>query len=104
MIGDKTLPPGEYTFRMTTDPDQSLMIVSNQNGTNVAEFLVRQTIDDHRPSHSELVFHKYGNAEFLSKVFQAGSKNGLAVTETCKQEARLMSQGQHAFEHSEEQK
>jgi len=80
VIGDQTLPPGEYTFRMTTDPDQSLMIATSQNGTYVAQFLVRQSIDDHRPRHSELVFRRYGNTEFLSKVFEAGSRNGVALT------------------------
>ena len=104
VIGDKTLPPGEYTFRMTTNPDQSVMIATNQNGTNVAQFLVRQSIDDHRPSHSELVFHKYGNTEFLSKIFEVGSKDGVAVMEPSKQEARLINEGQQALEHSEEQK
>ena len=104
VIADKSLPPGEYTFRMTTDPDQSLMIATSQNGTNVAQFLVRQSIDDHRPRHSELVFNKYGNTEFLSKIFEGGSKNGVAVTEPSKQEARLTDQGQHALEHSEVQK
>jgi len=104
VIGDKTLPPGDYMFRMTADPAQSIMIATNQHGTNVAEFLVRQSIADHRPSHSELVFHKYGDAEFLSKVFQSGSKNGVSVMETSKQEARLASQDQQPFEHTEEQK
>jgi hypothetical protein len=80
------------------------MIATSQNGTNVAQFLVRQSIGDHRPSHSELVFHKYGNPEFLSKVFQAGSRNGLAVTEPSKQEAHLINEGQQALEHGEEQK
>jgi hypothetical protein len=104
VIGDKTFPPGEYTFRMTTGPDQSLMIATSQNGTNVAQFLVRQATDDHRPRHSEIVFRRYGNTEFLSKVFEAGSRNGVALIETSKQEARLASQGQQALEHSEEQK
>jgi hypothetical protein len=104
VIGDKTLPPGEYTFRMTTDPDQSLMIATTQNGTNVAQFLVRQSIDDHTPRHPELVFHKYGNTEFLSQIFEAGSKEGAAVTEPGKQEAHLINGGQPALEHSEEQK
>ena len=104
VIGDKSLPPGEYTFRMTTDPDQSLMIATNQNGTNVAQFLVRQSIDDRRPRHSELAFHKYGNTEFLSKIFEGGSENGVAVTEPSKQEARLINEGQQALEHSEVQK
>jgi hypothetical protein len=104
VIGDKTLPPGEYTFRVTDDPDQSVMIATNRDGTNVAQFLVRQSVDDHRPNHSELVFHRYGNTEFLSKVYQAGSRNGLAVAEPSKQEAQLINDGQHALEHSEEQK
>ena len=104
VIGDKTLPPGEYTFRMTTDPDQSLMIATDQNGKNVAQFLVRQSIDDHSPTHSELVFHKYGNTEFLSKIFEAGSKEGAAVTEPSKLEAHLINEGQQALEHSEVQK
>jgi hypothetical protein len=54
VIGDKTLPPGDYTFRMTTDPDQSLMIATNQNGAYVAPFLVRQSIDGHKPSSPSL--------------------------------------------------
>jgi hypothetical protein len=103
-IGNKTLPPGDYTFRMSTDPDESLMTATNQDGTNVAQFLVRQSVDNHRPNHSELVFRKYGNTEFLSKIFEVGSRQGAALTETSKQEAHLISEGQQAFEHSEVQK
>ena len=80
------------------------MIVTNQNGTNVALLLVRRSIDDHRPSHSELVFHKYGNIEFLSKVFQAGSRIGPAVPELSEQEAHFMNERQHELGHSEVQK
>ncbi len=104
VIADKTLPPGEYTFRISTDPDQSFMIVTNQNGTNAAQFLVRRSVDNHRPNHSELVFRKYGNTEFLSKIFEVGSKEGVAVPELSKQEAHFISEGQQALEHSEEQK
>jgi hypothetical protein len=103
VIGEKTLPPGEYTFRLTTDPDQSLMIVS-QNGKADAQFLIRQSIDDHTPRHSELVFRKYGDTEFLSKIYEAGSKEGAAITQPSKEEVRLIDQGQHALEHSEVQK
>ena len=80
------------------------MSASNENGETVATFAVRQSIADHRPGHSELVFRKYGDTEFLSKIFESGSKTGLAVTETSKQEQHFIDQGQHAMEHSEEQK
>jgi hypothetical protein len=104
MIGDKTLPPGEYTFRMMEGSDLSVMTVSSKNGKPLADFHVQEAIDDHQPNHSELLFRKYGNTEFLSKVFEGGSKTGAGLTETSKQEERLAKQGQHAMEHTEEQK
>lgn len=103
MIGDKTLPPGDYTFRVEGNSDEGIMTAQNQNGDNVAQFNVRQSIDNHRPKHSELVFRKFGNTEFLSKVYEGGSKNGVSLTETGKEESRLVSAGQHGVEHTEEQ-
>lgn len=102
VIGEKTLPPGQYTFRMEHHAT-GVMRVENQRGDNVAQFEVRQTTADHRPRHSELVFRKYGNTEFLSRIFEGGSRTGAALTETSKQEERLVSTGQHALEHTEEQ-
>jgi hypothetical protein len=104
VIGDRTLPPGEYTFRVSPNPDQSLMTAISDDGKADAEFLVRRSVDNHRPYHSELVFRKYGNTEFLSKIFEVGSKEGLAVLEPSKQEAQVINTGQQALEHSEEQK
>ena len=80
------------------------MTVSNENGKAVADFNVREAIADHRPGHSEIVFRKSGDTEFLSKLFEGGSKSGVAVTESSKQEQRFINQGQHAMEHAEEQK
>jgi hypothetical protein len=103
VIGDKALPPGEYTFRMEKNSNLNVMRVENQRGENVAQFEVRETTTDHRPRHSELVFRKYGNTEFLRKIFEGGSRTGSEVTETSKQEASMVSQGQHFMEHTEEQ-
>jgi hypothetical protein len=103
MIGDKTLPPGDYTFRVENNSDLGVMTAQNEKGDNVAQFTVRQSVDKRRPKHSELVFKKYGNTEFLSKIYENGNKNGLAVSESSKEEARLMKEGQHGMEHSEEE-
>lgn len=103
IIGDKTLPPGHYTFRIEGNSDQGVMTARNEHGDIVAQFNVRQSIDNHRPKHSELVFRRYGNTEFLSKVYEGGSRNGVALTETSGQESRLVSQGQHGMEHTEEE-
>src|SRR5580704_6335688 len=103
MIGDKTLPPGDYIFRVDNNSDIGVMTVQTQNGENVAQFSIRQSIDNRRPKHSELVFKRYGNTEFLSKVYEVGSKNGVAVSETSKEEMRMAKEGQRALEHTEEQ-
>jgi hypothetical protein len=103
MIGDKTLPPGDYTFRIEGNTDLGVMIVQNKSGDNLAQFNVRRSIDNHTPKHSELIFRKYGNSEFLSKIYEVGSKSGVAVTEASKEEQRLANSGQHGMEHTEEQ-
>lgn len=103
MIGDKTLPPGNYTFRVEGNTDLGVMRVMNKKGDTLAQFNVRQSLDNHTPKHSELVFKKYGHTEFLSKIYESGSKSGEAVTETSKEEARLMKDGQHGMEHTEEE-
>jgi hypothetical protein len=104
IIGNTTLPPGEYTFRMMQDSDLAVMTATSENDKTSVDFIVRETTADRAPSHSELVFRKYGNTEFLSKIFEGGSKSGSEVTETSRQEARLAKQMQHATEHTEEQK
>jgi hypothetical protein len=103
IAGETNLPPGGYTFRIEPGSDIGVMTIQNGKGDNVAQFNVRQSLDNHLPKRSELVFKKYGNAEFLSKVYEGGSKSGVAVIETSAEEKRLVSQGQHGIEHTEEQ-
>jgi hypothetical protein len=89
---------------MLPGSDLLIMTVTNENDKTSGEFAVRESVDGHTPNHSELVFKKYGGDEFLTKVYEGGSKTGVAVTETSRQEARLVKQGQQAEEHTEEQR
>ena len=104
IIGDTTLPPGDYTFRILQNSDLSVMTATNANDKTSVEFIVREAVADHNPRHSELVFRKYGNTEFLSKIFEKGSKLGVEVTESNREEARVAKHGLHGMEHGEEQK
>jgi hypothetical protein len=103
VVANEVLPPGHYTFRMEHDTNQNVMTVQNGKGAYVGQFSVRQSIDNRTPRHAELVFNKYGNLEFLTKVYENGNPDGVAVTETSKEEARLMQNGQRGLEHTEEQ-
>lgn len=103
IIGNTTLPAGKYVFRMLGTQSLTSMIVSSANDATSVEFLVREATDSHVPSHSELIFRRYGNKEFLARIFQVGTKDGVAVEEPSHEEARLKKQGQNAVEHTEEE-
>jgi hypothetical protein len=104
IIGDTTLPPGEYTFHVMQGMEISVMTVTNENDKTSVSFNVRTTLHEHTPAHSEIVFRKYGDTDFLSKIFEAGSKLGAEVTETSRKEAKFVNQHMHPTEQREEQK
>jgi len=103
-IGNTTLPPGQYTFQMLSGSDLTAMTVTSADGNTADEFLVRESEAQSTPKHSELYFNRYGGHEFLTRIYEQGSRIGAAVAEPSRLELRLQKQGQHAVEHGEEQK
>lgn len=101
MIGNTTLPAGTYVFHILADSENQVMNVKSVNGDLSEDFLVRQADDNTVPNHAELIFDRYGNEEFLNKVFAPGEKIGVAVVEPSREEAKLDHQGQHYIEHTE---
>jgi len=103
IVGNTTLPPGHYVFRMVPDTDLTIMTASSADGRTSTEFMVRASDDSHTPKHSELLFNKYGSKEYLTHIYESGTKAGVAVIDESRSETRLKKQGQHATEHTEEQ-
>lgn len=101
IVGNTTLPPGQYDFRLISDSDLSTMTVTSADGKHSIEFLVREAQADHIPQHSELIFNRYGQKEFLSKIFEQGTRLGSAIAEVPRDELRLQKKGQHPAEHAE---
>jgi hypothetical protein len=101
MITSKTFPPGKYSFRMSQGSDLQSMSIANADGKTLDQFMVRESIAPKTPTHTELVFNRYGNKEFLRKIYEAGNKTGVAVSETSKEEKELQQQGQKPVEHTE---
>jgi hypothetical protein len=100
-IGNTTLPPGEYVFRVMQDSDNDVMNVRAANGDLSEDFLIRQADSNTVPNHGELIFDRYGHQEFLAKVFAPGKKLGARVIEPSRKEAMLDHQGHHYVEHTE---
>lgn len=103
IVNNTTLPPGRYIFRMISPTEQTAMRVTSTDGGTSSDFLVRDSIDDHTPKHSELVFNRYDNREFLSKIYESGDKTGVAVDELSREEKDFVKHGKHATTHTEEQ-
>ncbi|HTX76714.1 MAG TPA: hypothetical protein VMD29_10960 [Terracidiphilus sp.] len=103
IVGQATLPPGDYVFRMMQQTDLSVMTVNSKDGGTSVEFLVRPSQNSHVPNHNELVFDRYGSKDFLINIYQRGEPIGVAVVEPSREESRLLKMGQIPAEHTEEQ-
>lgn len=101
IVSKKTLPPGKYVFETQSGSEGGIMRVTSADGKLSDEFLVRQSQAPMRPAHTELIFRRYGDKEFLSKIYESGNKSGVAVSSVSAQEKELKAQGQQSVEHSE---
>jgi hypothetical protein len=102
-IVNTTLPPGKYVFRMMSGTDMTVMTVTSENGNTAVEFLVNQSYSPTVPQHSELVFNRYDHREILEKIYQGGSRLGVAVAEPSRAELREQEKGVHPVTHTEPQ-
>jgi hypothetical protein len=100
-IGNTTLPAGKYVFRMMNGSDLMIMTVRSADNKYAQEFLVRPSLAPTVPSHSELIFKRYGHEEFLKKIFETGAQTGVAVDESSRAESRLQKKGTKGVTHSQ---
>jgi hypothetical protein len=80
--GGAKLPPGKYTIRILDNTDLGQMEIQSADGRTSALFEVREAQDSTAPKKSELIFNRYGDRYFLSKLFDEGEKVGSAVVES----------------------
>jgi hypothetical protein len=80
--GNAKLPPGNYIIHMLDDSDLKVMEITSADGSTSALFEVQDAEANSTPAKSELIFNKYGNRYFLSKVFDEGNPSGSAVAKS----------------------
>jgi hypothetical protein len=90
--GDTKFPPGTYIIKPLDTSDLTLMEISTPDGRNSALFQVRDAQASTSPPKTELIFNKYGDNYFLSKVFDQGNKLGSALEES-RYQKKLISGG-----------
>jgi hypothetical protein len=72
-VGEQNFAAGQYTVS-STNP-MGVMKITAVSGSGIM-VLPQCSIETSAPSLGKLVFHRYGNAYFLSEVWRAGSSEG----------------------------
>lgn len=75
VVGEKTLPAGQYTVKEFTTDGRTLLIAER----NAKSSSIRMTNDlqpERNKPQARLVFHRYGQHYFLAEVWKGGDARG----------------------------
>ncbi|SEB39773.1 hypothetical protein [Terriglobus roseus] len=96
--GNALMPAGAYTIRKETDSDPILLIEGDKSPTHsaLAEYVPMHASTEHR--QSDVVFQRYGDRDYLSKVWIEGQRFGMQFepTKAEKSYARSKSVKEHS--------
>lgn len=85
VVGDKSLPAGDYLVKSMNVAGDALMIQSADSGKSAVR-LTGQTQEMKRSTHARLVFHRYGQTNFLAQVW-TGEKIGRELAKSKQERA-----------------
>ena len=79
--GNAKMPAGSYKITQSDMDESILQIQSNDGGRSaLVEFLPTHSAQPH--PHSDVTFHKYGDTEYLNRIWVQGQKYGTKVDPT----------------------
>ncbi|MCU1252086.1 MAG: hypothetical protein JWQ49_5115 [Edaphobacter sp.] len=79
--GNAKMPAGSYKI-IQSDMDASILQIQSTDGVHSAfvDFLPTHSAQPH--PHSDVTFHKYGDAEYLNRIWVQGQEYGMKVEPT----------------------
>jgi hypothetical protein len=92
------LPAGKYVVHTLNDSDLKVMEITAADGSTSALFGVEDAEANAAPRKSELIFNKYGNRYFLTRIFDEGNPDGSRVPQS-QYEKRVSQAAAEAQEH-----
>lgn len=98
-VQETKLPAGDYVLHMMQDSDLTIMEIRSVDDKTAVTFQVDASQLPNPPNQTELLFHRYGKNEYLSRIFQSGSADGSRVVPT-RAELRMQKNGSKAEEHA----
>jgi hypothetical protein len=79
--GNAKMPAGSYKITQS-DIDSSILQIQSNDGVHSAfvDFIPTQSAQPH--PHSDVTFHKYGDTEYLNRIWVEGQEYGMKVDPT----------------------
>ncbi|MEG9436028.1 hypothetical protein JAO29_07600 [Edaphobacter sp. HDX4] len=96
-VGNAQMPAGSYMVTQS-DMDDTILIIRNDDGSHAALIDFTPTQSDTYHANSDVTFHKYGNTEYLNRLWVEGQQYGMKVVPT-KAESKLAA-ATNTVEHS----
>jgi hypothetical protein len=79
IVGNKTLPAGDYTIDRPDFNEPNVLLIRNANN-HIAIFTNAESVQAKQmPNRSELIFNRIGDKYFLSKVWVTGDDIGCEI-------------------------
>jgi hypothetical protein len=76
IVGQKTLPAGEYTLEPNRKDSDNVWLVQSKEGHASALFTTNTLRASETQEESRLIFHRYGGQYFLSQIWAPGGNTG----------------------------
>src|SRR5260370_30654006 len=76
IVGQKTLPAGEYTVEPNRKDSDNVWLVQSKEGHASALFTTNTVRASETQDEARLIFHRYGGQYFLSQIWTTGGKTG----------------------------
>jgi hypothetical protein len=76
IVGQKTLPAGEYIVEPNHRDFDRVWLIQSRDGRTSALFTTKQVQTKETPEQAKLIFHKYAGQYFLSQVWTPGGNTG----------------------------
>jgi hypothetical protein len=85
IVGDQSLPAGEYTVKSISSGGEVLAI-ANRDLDRSTMRMSRNLVSDRKSETPRLIFHRYGNQNFLAEVW-AGEQTGKQLAKSKQERA-----------------
>jgi hypothetical protein len=80
--GNTRMPAGSYKITQSDMDGGNIMLVESNDGVHSAFLNFIPTHSEQPHTQSDITFHKYGNTEYLNRVWVDGQRYGLKVDPT----------------------